>query len=322
MSQIKRTFGKVPTPMGGLALGIASIGSLWSTVLPEYAQLFKLGSASIAAVMLLTIIFKFFCHPKMLHEELTHPVVSSVMPTCAMAMMVIGQSFLSVVPTFAKGLWLFAIALHLFLLVSFTIYRYRDFQMHHMVPSWFVPPIGIIVAAVTSTGMGYEPLVHWLFVFGLVCYAVKLPIMMYRLVFHSTIADAALPTFAVMAAPASLSLAGYLTITPDPDFLLISILLPLAIFMTSLVYVAFFRLLRLPFSPGYSAFTFPMAIGATALYKICALTQVQAHPEAYNTIHAIAEFEIAIATVILVYVSVRYAAFFLLPKKAARTGHP
>ena len=81
MSQIKSTFEKVPTPMGGLALGIASIGSLWSTVLPEYGQLLKLSTASIAAIMVLTIIFKFFCHPKRLHEELTHPVVSSVMPT-------------------------------------------------------------------------------------------------------------------------------------------------------------------------------------------------------------------------------------------------
>ncbi|MCW1889915.1 hypothetical protein OK016_13235 [Vibrio chagasii] len=32
--------------------------------------------------------------------------------------------------------------------------------------------------------------------------------------------------------------------------------------------MAFFKLLRLPFSPGYAAFTFPIVIGATALFKI------------------------------------------------------
>jgi tellurite resistance protein TehA-like permease len=37
--------------------------------------------------------------------------------------------------------------------------------------------------------------------------------------------------------------------------------------LTAIVYVAFTRLLVLPFSPGYAAYTFPMAIGATALFK-------------------------------------------------------
>ena len=137
-----------------------------------------------------------------------------------------------------------------------------------MVPSWFVPPVGIIVAAVTSSGMGYETLVQILFLFGLTAYFIELPAMLYRLIFKGTLPTPALPTFAIMAAPASLSLAGYLTISDAPDYLLIFVLTPLALFMTELVYIAFIRLLRLPFSPGYAAFTFPMVIGSTALTKL------------------------------------------------------
>lgn len=50
--------------------------------------------------------------------------------------------------------------------------------------------------------------------------------------------------------------------------MLVALLFGIAILMTAVIYFAFWRLLRLQFSPGYAAFTFPMAIGATALYKL------------------------------------------------------
>ncbi|WP_257284923.1 TDT family transporter [Endozoicomonas sp. SESOKO1] len=304
----------VPTPLGGLALGIASLGALWALVLPGYAEWFKLSSALVASLLVLAIFFKFVSNPGLFREDLAHPVASSVMPTCAMASMVIAQSLLSVMPVFAKGLWLLAVITHLLLFIGFTVHRLIDFQLHHMVPSWFVPPVGIIVAAVTSAGMGHEKLVFMLFIFGLCCYFIKLPVMLYRLIFRETIPDAALPTFAIMAAPASLSLAGYLSITNQPNYLLVAVLLPLAIFMTSLVYVAFVRLLRLPFSPGYAAFTFPMVIGATALFKLADILHQQGYQKVCEVINNLAGFELLVATVIVFYVALRYLWFYFSPR--------
>ena len=305
---------KVPTPLGGLALGIASLGAVWALVLPGFAEWFKLSSALVASVLVLAIILKFMSNPDLFREDLAHPVVSSVMPTCAMASMVIAQSLLSLAPAFAKGLWLMAVVAHLLLFVGFTVHRFIDFHLHHMVPSWFVPPVGIIVAAVTSAGMGHEKLVFTLFVFGLCCYFIKLPVMLYRLIFREAIPDAALPTFAIMAAPASLSLAGYLSITNQPNYLLVAVLLPLAIFMTSLVYVAFVRLLRLPFSPGYAAFTFPMVIGATALFKLADILNQQGYQKVCDVINNLAGFELLVATVIVFYVALRYLWFYFSPR--------
>ena len=51
--------------------------------------------------------------------------------------------------------------------------------------------------------------------------------------------------------------------------------------MTLAIYFCFWKLLRLQFSPGYAAFTFPMAIGATALYKVSNL--VNSIPGVRNT---------------------------------------
>lgn len=304
----------VPTPLGGLALGIASLGAVWALVLPGYAEWFKLSSALVASLLVLAIFFKFVSNPGLFREDLAHPVASSVMPTCAMASMVIAQSLLSVMPVFAKGLWLLAVITHLLLFIGFTVHRLIDFQLHHMVPSWFVPPVGIIVAAVTSAGMGHEKLVFMLFIFGLCCYFIKLPVMLYRLIFRETIPDAALPTFAIMAAPASLSLAGYLSITNQPNYLLVAVLLPLAIFMTSLVYIAFIRLLRLPFSPGYAAFTFPMVIGATALFKLADILHQQGYQKVCEVINNLAGFELLVATVIVFYVALRYLWFYFSPR--------
>ncbi|WBA80569.1 TDT family transporter [Endozoicomonas sp. GU-1] len=307
-------FRNVPTPLGGLALGIASLGAVWALVLPDFAGWFKLSSALVASLLVLAIILKFVSNPGLFREDLAHPVVSSVMPTCAMASMVIAQSLLMATPAFARGLWLLALVAHLLLFISFTAHRFIDFHLHQMVPSWFVPPVGIIVAAVTSKGMGHEELVFTLFVFGLCCYFIKLPVMLYRLIFREKIPDAALPTFAIMAAPASLSLAGYLSITDQPNYLLVAVLLPLAIFMTSLVYVAFVRLLRLPFSPGYAAFTFPMVIGATALFKLADILHQQGYQKVCDVINNLAGFELLVATVIVLYVALRYLWYYFSPR--------
>lgn len=314
MSSFKEFINKVPTAMGGLALGISSLGAVWALVMPEFAPQFKVSTAVIAAVLLLLIIIKFATHPKLIVEDISHPVVSSVMPTTAMGSMVVAQSLLPVIPSIAKAVWLVAVCIHICLFIGFVVYRLREFELHHMVPSWFVPPVGLIVAAVTSTGMGFHDLVWWLFTFGVIAYALKLPVMCYRLLFREKIPDSALPTFAIMAAPASLSLTGYLTIASQPDYLLVAVLLPLAIFMTGLVYIAFIRLLRLPFSPGYAAFTFPMVIGTTALYKTAALADIQLLGRGYDAIINIAQFELWVATAMVLYVSSRYVWFYFGPK--------
>jgi len=80
------------------------------------------------------------------------------------------------------------------------------------------------------------------------CYGLMLPLMLYRLIFSHEVPDAAKPTIAILAAPASLSLAGYLTVSQDPSLLLVAVLLGIAVLMTGIIYLAFIKLLRLPFS--------------------------------------------------------------------------
>ena len=158
----------------------------------------------------------------------------------------------------------------------------------------------------------YYNLAYGLMVFGMASYAALLPVMWYRLIFANQIEDASKPTIAILAAPASLSLVAYLSLEPAPSLLLCSLLLGVAVLMTSIIYVAFFKLLRLPFTPGFAAYTFPMAVGATALYKVSDL--LAAYPAALEyslQLKFFAVLEMIVATVVVAYVCCRYLIFYV-----------
>ncbi|MEF1171232.1 TDT family transporter [Vibrio sinaloensis] len=300
-----------PTPMAGLALGIASLGWCWENAASfnGYAQW---TGAALASVLLIVLAVKFLFHRHLLREDLAHPVVGSVVPTFAMGTMVVSNSLGHFHPMLGDGLWLVAVGLHVIFLVSFLYHRAKDFELHHMVPSWFVPPVGIIVADVSFSGNpALSGVANGALMFGMLAYAVMLPMMIYRFMFSQEIPDAAKPTMAILAAPASLSLAGYLTVSSEPSPVIVGLLFGIAVLMTAIIYLAFFKLLRLPFSPGYAAFTFPMVIGSTALYKLAAwMEHVGVAPEYVCQVHWLAGLELVIATAVVSYVALRYLAFY------------
>ncbi|RJG41934.1 TDT family transporter [Motilimonas pumila] len=305
MKHIKLRTQMIHTPMAGLALAIASLGWGWDHVMP--VQGFQMGCSLVASALLLMLVAKFLSHPKHLLEDLAHPVVGSVVPTFAMATMVVASTLASRQAGLANALWLFAVVLHLTFLVLFSYHRSRQFKMADMVPSWFVPPVGIIVAALTCPQPQFQPLATGLLYFGLACYAVLLPLMVYRLLCCGSLPTAAKPTFAIMAAPASLALAGYLSIIEQPNPAVLYLLLPLALAMTALLYLAFFSLLRLPFSPGYAAFTFPTVIGATALLKLSDYLQTLPQGQGVSQVlYQIGQVELMIATAVVLYVAGHY----------------
>jgi tellurite resistance protein TehA-like permease len=311
-----------PTPMAGLALGIASLGWSWE----NFAELHGYGqwiSAGIASVLLAILAVKFLFHNHLLRQDLAHPVVGSVVPTFAMGTMVVSNSLGHFFPVAGDVLWLVAVALHIVFLASFLYHRAKDFELHHMVPSWFVPPVGIIVADVSFSGNPVlAPIAHGALVFGMVAYAVMLPIMIYRFMFTHEIPDAAKPTMAILAAPASLSLAGYLTVTATPSPVIIALLFGIAVLMTAIIYLAFFKLLRLPFSPGYAAFTFPMVIGATALFKTANWMEANGLAAHYvQQVRGLAGIELIVATIVVTYVALQYINNLLIQPRLVAAHH-
>jgi len=297
---------RIPTPMAGLGLGIASLGWALENAMP-FGGAAQTTGAALSSVLLACVVGKFMLHPLLVIKEMRHPVQGSILPTLAMGMMVVSKAVSSSAPAVGQGMWLAAVGLHLFFLVGFVWCQSRNFTFSSMVPSWFVPPVGIITAALTSPGGMFAPFADMLFLFGVVSFAMLLPVMVYRLIFHTEIVDAAKPTIAILAAPASLSLAGYLSVEPQPSLILVAILLGMAILMTAVIYIGLIHLLRLPFSPAYAAFTFPLVISSTALFKAMDLFASNPVTTAYaDLLRRMAIAELIVAVVVVSYVSWLY----------------
>ncbi len=309
-NQLAKWMGSYPTPAAGLALGLSGMMVDWSLMVEGGHRIEAVGGV-IAILLLLPLIGKYLLQPKRLHDDLSHVVIGSVVPTFAMALMVISGILTHWFSGAAELLWTVAVGLHFIFFSVFFYHRAKSFQLHHMVPSWFVPPIGIVVAAV------YVPHVPWcitvaqiLVLLGLIAYVILLPVMLYRLVLHDTIEMGARPTIAIMAAPASLTLAGYLTAVPHPYHFLVLVLLGVAFLMTLMIYLMLLHLLRLPFSPGFAAYTFPLVISATATYKV-GLWAERVYPALlpWHEILTASMFQLVISTAVIAYVFIRYMMF-------------
>lgn len=310
ITKITKRLSEVPTALAGLSLGIASLGWCWESAL-NFQGKAQMSGAVVASVLLITILLKFIFNPTLLKKDLAHHVSGSVIPTFAMAAMVVANNINNTNHQVALLLWLSAIILHLSFLVVFVYYRVKDFKFEHVLPSWFIPPVGIVVAVVSFPGGELIMLANTLLIFGLLAYAVLLPTMLYRYFLHNKIVDDERPTIAVFAAPASLSLAGYLTLTEDPSLYIVIILGVVALIMTLFIYYSFNRLLRLPFSPAYSAFTFPLVISATAMFKTSEYLLVSGHHiQLVELVSLLAHIELIVATSMVAYVSIRYLIHF------------
>ena len=100
-----------PTPVAGLALGIASLGLAWENLLPG-TRLAEI-AAVIAAVLLILLTVRFILHPATLSRDLANPVVGGVAATYAMGWMLVSMSAWQVSQVAWALLWLFGLALQL-----------------------------------------------------------------------------------------------------------------------------------------------------------------------------------------------------------------
>lgn len=86
--------------------------------------------------------------------------------------------------------------------------------------------------------------------------------------------------------------------------------------MTLVIYFCVFPSDEIAFFTGLFAFTFPMAIGATALYKMANLVSQYPQASEYaSQLHILALGQAVIATAIIGYVSIRFIHNYLLPHR-------
>ena len=297
---------KMPLALTGLALGVGGIFNAWTifTGIKYFAYI----GALISSILILTIITKIFSSFGAFLNDLEHPVSGSTIPTLDMAVMIISSSVVQFVKPLGVAMWFTAIAVHVIFAFTFLAHRINLKDLHHILPSWFVPPVGIVVAAVTGTNMGFPQVSQVIVYIGTVLYIILFPFIFYRIIFHDPLADDRFPAFAVMGAPANLCLCGYLSAFTDYNIALLNFLLALGLFTTFKVYLSLIRAFRIKFIPLFAAYTFPLAVGAQALLKYANYSK-SINGEYAHIWSAIAIFELIIASMMIIYVFINMMFF-------------
>lgn len=300
---MKNVIKKVPIPMAGLMLALATTGNL----VLSYGTIYRNIFGSISALLLLLLIIKLFTDPKDILEGFKNPLIASVSPTFTMGLMLLSTYIKPYFPAAAFGVWIFGLLLNCFLIIYFTKKYIFNFNIQKIFPSYFIVYVGIVTASVSAPSFNQINIGQAVFWFGLISYLCLLPIVIYRIFLIKAIPEPALPTITIMAAPASLCLTGYLASFQVKNFSMVMFLgtLSLVMFLGVLLYLP--KMLKIKFYPSYSSFTFPLAISAVAMKQTNAFL-LKINKSIYLLKYLI-KFQEILTVLIVAYVLIKYFQF-------------
>lgn len=304
------TVKKLPLPVVGLMLGLAALGNLVLSYGGPYRNIFGF----ISALILILVLVKIAKYPKDLVNDLNNPVVASVFPTLSMAIMLLA----TYIPNKSIGfvIWIIGLVLHIGLIIWFSVKYLLNFDIKKVFPSWFIVYVGIACASITAPSFNMASVGKMAFWFGFTSYFILLPIVLNRLFKVKGIPEPALPTIAILAAPGSLCLAGYMNSFEEKNMAIVWLLLVLSQLLYFYVVLRLPALLRLKFYPSYSAFTFPIVISGVALKLTNGFLTNSGNAIAF--LKYLVKFEELVALIMVLYVLFRYIGFVFAKTEKAK----
>lgn len=288
-------------PVGAIAttVGAVTLANVYSLLKFDYLRniIMLIGMIVLAIATLKLIVFK-----NTFLEEYKNPVPASLYGTYSMLMMIIGAYLFNFSPMVGKALWLFGILFHAVLIVVFT-YRniIKNFNIDGFVPSWFVTYNGIMVSIVVGGQMN-EPLIFKIVLgYGIIVFFLIIPFMIKRLLVKP-LPDMLYHTKAILLAPSSLCIVGYLNVVKEPNLKVAYILYGIVFVTLISVIISIPKFFSFDFHPGFAGTTFPMAIGTVATFKMSAYLNSLGMVEAGEVLRNIGGIQIFIATSIIAFV--------------------
>ena len=356
-SKFFKHFKNIQIGATGVGVGVAGLGNLYQALIKDngvdirYASILQYIFTTFTIIFLVLILLRNIAHKNTFKNELKHPLLSSFLPTMCMCGMLISGFIAGIGDIIYKSngsqitndvltgigsiLWYISVIAHIcvFSLFFCNIVLKHKIKSDNLYASWFVPPVGIIVACTVSgsfhCSINFIPneMFQAVWYFGFALYSITLPIVSYKLIFHRAEDKNTLPSIAIYGAPANLSLVGFISVFTDINanyysvtFIntIVIMLTFLGLLTTLVVYVLLVRILSIKFNPAFASLTFPLAIGATGMYKSSSYLQSKINDNLYLSdlfwiIRVIAYIELAIASIVIMYVLSRY--IYLISKK-------
>ena len=306
---MKDIIKKVSIPFCGVMLGFAALGNL----LQSYGEGIRYACGIVAAFILILVLLKLIMFPQMIKEDMKNPIMASVSGTFSMALMLLSTYVKPFTGAAAQYIWYFAIALHIVLIVYFTIKFILKLDMTKVFASYYIVYVGIAVAAVTAPAYGQLGIGTAAFWFGFVTLIALLILVTVRYTKYKNVPEPAQPLFCIYAAPTSLCIAGYVqSVTPKSrTFLLAMLAVATVIYIIALVKAIGY--LKLKFYPSYAAFTFPFVISAIATKQTMACLAKMEQP--LPILKPVVLVETIIAAVLVIYTFIRFMGFLFASNK-------
>lgn len=296
---------KIPLPMAAVMLALASLGNLLSS----YNIVFKNILGVISAIILILLTIKIITCWKAVKEEIKHPVIAAVIPTYSMGVMILSAYLKEI--SFSSGfiLWWVGVLIHIGLIIFYSKNFILKFDIKKMFPSTFIVYVGIGVGGITAPAFKLAQLGQAFFWIAFISLIILIPVLGYRTLIVKGIPEPAFPTTVIFAAPAALTLAAYLNSFSEKNINMVMFLavLVMVLYICGIVYLV--QGLRLKFYPSYAAFTFPMVISAIAMKGTNGFL-MKAGKE-ISWLKYVVKFQEVIATVIVLYVLIRFLMFIL-----------
>ena len=291
---------RIPIPICGLILALLSLGNLLNDTHP-YLRIICAGTGILFMIL---IVLKLVLYPQKIRDDFKNPIIASNSGTFSMSLMLLSTLLCPFMPTISYGVWILGVALHILLIIYFTYhFIIRNFDISSVYPSYWIVFVGITMGAITAHAHGLDEIGFIFFLVGFVAMLVTMPLVVYRYLKYRDIPDANKPLICIFTAVLSILIVGYVNSYNNisNEFLIILYIFACIFYLFALAKLIEYR--KLDFYPSFSAFTFPFVISALATKGVISKIGLN------SILNNILTIETVIATVIVLYVLIRYLKF-------------
>lgn len=265
----------VPPTFFGAVMGISGLGLAWRQAelalgwpaLP--GDIVLIVGAIVLSVVAAAYALKCLLHTDMLWQDFAHPVKGPFLAGAPLAFLLQVPALSPVYAPAAHTVYFFGAALSLFLtLYIFSRWYLRPQELNQMNAIWLIPGVGSFLAALTGVPLGYTELSWFFFAVGVVIWMFLSSVLLFRLMFGPAYPTPLLPSYLVPIVPPGLMSMIYPLLVPGPVQPFTKVVYFFALFLT-LFNASMIRVfLRVRFSMGWWAYSFPLdtIAAATLIY--------------------------------------------------------
>jgi tellurite resistance protein len=227
-------------------------------------------TASLALTAITTLVFlaistvflaKALRYPASVRDEWNHPIRIAFFPAITIGALLIAAAILPWNRPLAHGLWLAAAVAHLGVILGVVAawLSHRPFETVHLTPAWFIPAVGNVLVPMAGVKLGYIEVSWFFFSVGMLFWLVFLTLVFNRLIFHNPLPERLLPTLVIVIAPPSVGFVAWQELNGGEIDAFARILYYSALMFVLITLTQVGRLVSLPFTMSWWAYSFPVA---------------------------------------------------------------